>query len=130
MQIMAMVPMQGGSHQNHTTGEWVLKNKAYTAVWTPMQTKFISYHKIDFGPVVFIIAAVYSCHNMLQSSFLSTFPSWSWFSISLIRLWKISCTLCGEKQKLLNYYSSNATFDPKHFLTDIMKIATPESLTL
>lgn len=42
---------------------------------------------------------MHACHNIVQSSFLSTFPSWSWFSISFIRVWKISCTLCVKKKK-------------------------------
>lgn len=62
------------------------------------QCKQSLYHKIDFGTSS--NAAVYSCHNMIQSSFLSTFPSWLWFSISLIRVWKISCTLCWKRYVL------------------------------
>ena len=61
------------------------------------ETKLISQNSIF---VLYHMTTRRCCHNIVQSSFLPAFASWSRFSISLMMVWKISCTLCGKERNI------------------------------
>lgn len=60
-----------------------------------------SFHiiKYNLGSMVACCMGGDGGHKMVQSSFLSTFPSLSRFSISRMTIWKISWTLCEVRKE-------------------------------